>query len=448
MRRNLPELVFLALCFLLCLVPVAGMLLRGPETAGANETLAAPPRLQGEDGPNAEFLNDLSAYVSDHFFLRKSLITLHNRLETLGGNPVVGDVIAGRDGWLYYLPTLEDYTGIRPMSEPELWSAARNLSLVREYCGSRGAELLFVIAPNKNSLYPDRMPDFGTVAPEHDAQRLFRLLDAEGVPYLDLFRLFSAQEKPLYFDHDSHWNSAGAALAADAVLHAFGRPSDWFSGSFSPGETHQGDLYEMLYPAAQDTERDLARAAPPRFRRLGKDTRPDSISIRTEGEGTGSLLAFRDSFGNLLFPYLAESFASAQFSRGLPYRLTALEELSDCTVLIELVERNLDYLVTYAPVMPAPERPPPPVSESAGTVELAPTEGTGTLPGYREFRGTLPAGSAGASPVYLLRGGNAYEAFTLSGGGFSAFLPEGGLPEQVVYRADGGLKRLEIIFGK
>lgn len=56
-----------------------------------------------------------------------------------------------------------------------------------------------------------------------------------GVTYLDLFSLLGGQEETLYFRGDSHWNGRGAALAADSILEALGRPSPGFYNGPFPG---------------------------------------------------------------------------------------------------------------------------------------------------------------------------------------------------------------------
>ena len=51
-------------------------------------------------------------------------------------------------------------------------------------------------------------------------QRLHGLLDQLKVAYVDLFAAFSQVDETLYFAHDSHWNSKGAALGADLINRA------------------------------------------------------------------------------------------------------------------------------------------------------------------------------------------------------------------------------------
>jgi hypothetical protein len=427
--KKWPEITFALLCILLCASLSLGMLAFGPAEAAANERLANKPKLIQKEKWNPDFLSDLAKYVGDRFFLRQELITARSRASARLGSSTAEDVILGKRGWLYYAPTLADYCGTDGLSDEELAAIAHNLALMQEYCESIGAQFLFVSAPNKNTLYPEAMPGYRAAA-VHDIHRLFPLLEAAGVPYADLYAAFGQQPEILYFAHDSHWNSRGAALAADVINASFGRGSDYFAQPFDGEEAHRGDLYEMLYPAAEDPETDPVSSRGFRYTRKGSDTRPDSITIQTSGEGDGTLLAFRDSFGNSLYPYLADSFAEARFSRLTAYDLLLAEEMGADCVLVELVERNLVYLLQNVPVMPAPERPLPEPAAIAGEVRLERVQGGRAPEGCILVRGTLEE-SMGGLPVYLSAGNRCWEAFRLEEGGFAAYLPADALPDML-----------------
>ena len=431
MQKKRFDLLYICVCLVLCAVLWLGMLLAGPAQAKANEVLTTKPVLRSDAGWNTRYLSDLADYVADRFFLRQELVTAHNRLLTALGGGEAADVIAGRDGWLYYAATLDDYTGAGALSDAELAAAARNLALMQEYCDARGIRFLFVPTPNKNSLYDAAMPSYGVKAQEHSAERLLRLLDAQGVANLDLFAAFRAQGETLYFAHDSHWNARGAALAADAINAALGRESDYFSGDFSGETAHSGDLFEMRYPAGHDGETDRVYGGALSYERAGSDTRPDSITINTTSQSDGTLLMFRDSFGNALYPYLADSFGAARFSRATAYNLTLTEKLGAKYVVVELVERNLRYLLRFTPVMPAPERTPAEAGPAVGTVALTCPEATPAISGCTLWRGTLPASEAGAQ-VCIRCGERAFAAFTGGDGTFSCYIPDGLTPDLAV----------------
>ena len=394
-------LLFIVLFLALCLVPSLGLLITGGAEAAANQVLAAKPALQKRDGSlNTAWLEELARYVNDRFFLRQEAVTLWARLNAeLLSSSVTDQVVLGRDGWLYFSATLPDYTRTAPMSGRERWCAARRLWLLQEYVEAQGGQFLFTVAPNKNSLYDRHMPALPRGDGPSNAEALAEALSVMGVHYLDLFTVFRAQSEPLYFPCDSHWTSRGAALAADAILTALGRESAYFTMDYTDGR-HRGDLYEMLYPTGTETDPDRVPADGLRFE--ASSANPDSISIRTQSDsGSGTLLMYRDSFGRALYPYLAATYAESFFSRKNDYDPTLLQ--SGGTLVIELVERNLRYLLSYAPTLPAAPRD----SALADGARESDTQlefqlAKGGLEGYNILYGDLNGCTPDeASPIYI-----------------------------------------------
>ena len=414
--------IFTALFLLLCLIPGAGLLIFGPSEARANEAAPRRPELIDANGElNAGVLDDTEDYVNEAFSLRQELITLWAHVEALFGESAEDGVILGSDGWLYYADELADYTGTEPMTERQVFAAARNLALMREYAEGLGADFVFTIAPNKSSLYPEHMPAYPRSGERTDAERLAAELEAQDVNYVNLFELFAAEDATLYFAHDSHWTSRGAALAADALNAALGVESGYADGYEFESRAHTGDLFEMLYPAGRDTETDDAPAGLAFTQ--GEGVRPDSITIDTEGAGEGRLLMFRDSFGELLYPFMAEGFAEARFSRQAAYDLTLAEELSADCVVIEIVERNLSWLYEQPALLPAPEREIDAAGAAPGAASL---DMEGVSDGFHSVTGAISGEIDVDSPVYIGYNGAWYEAL-LTNDGFTAMLPgEGG----------------------
>ena len=444
MKPTKAQGLFLAVFLILCLIPSVGLLCFGPSEAGANEIAPPAPRLTGADGTvNSDYLSELTDYVGRRFFLRQELITAHNRLVSgVFGTSAEDDVLLGRDGWLFYVSTLDDFTGRAPMSGRDVFAAAHNLALMQEYCAGEGTRFLFTVTPNKSSLYPERMRPYPIVGTQKNAELLQAALAREGVAYLDLFAAFRAQPDELYFAHDSHWNSRGAALGADCINAALGRESDYFSDAFSAGVRHDGDLYAMLYPAAEDPERDPVYGGTLSFTHETENARPDSITLDTVSDGDGTLVMYRDSFGNLLYPYLADSFARARFSRQTAYDLTAAKD-ADCLV-VELVERNLVWLTQQRFCMPAPVRAADADAAARGGSARLET-GTARAPeGCVRVDGVLPETPETETTVLVGCGGVYYEAFLLQDGGFTACLPETAQGAcSVLCLQDGGAVRYE-----
>ena len=419
----------LAAFLAVCLVPSVGMLVLPEEEAAANQTLAQPPRLFLEDGSfNFSVLDEVTDYVADHFAFRQEMITASAQLDAAVFHVSrQEDVLMGKGDWLFYQETVADYLHTQPLSEQQLFGAARTLALLQEYAAGRGARLYVTVAPNKASLYPEYLPDVGEpLAGEDDVDRLVPYLQEQGVPYLDLFTPFREQEEVLYYHTDSHWNVRGAALAHDALIAGLDKSDQepFFTGSYHEGEPHLGDLYEMLYPTGAETEEDAAYDRPFAF----SYARP----IRSA----------EDQF----ITFLADAYGQAAFSRAMPYTMSLLDQTGADTVLIEIVERNLDWWATQAPIFPAPERVltgTPPAGEAQ--VQCSVTE-DGLLPGYVRLEGRLTGAVDENSPVYVKLGERLYEACPVGAAGegtpFTLYVPqeEARLTPELLYQFDGQLQ--------
>ena len=68
------------------------------------------------------------------------------------------DVTLGKNGWLYYTETLDDYTGADLLTHRQAWCVARSLALAQRYVEECDGVFTFTIAPNKISLYPQFAP--------------------------------------------------------------------------------------------------------------------------------------------------------------------------------------------------------------------------------------------------------------------------------------------------
>ena len=142
MKKKLAYAAFTALILLLCLIPSLGMLLPAQESAaGGNQALSRAPSLRDPEGNwNPGYLSQIQDYAGDNFYLRQEMITAWSALNAKGlRSSITEDVVLGTDGWLYFADTLPDYVGLQPMTDREIFSAARNLRLMAEYCESQGA---------------------------------------------------------------------------------------------------------------------------------------------------------------------------------------------------------------------------------------------------------------------------------------------------------------------
>lgn len=334
------------------------------------------------------------------------------------------------------------------MTERELWSAAHALALMQEYCQSRQVAFLFTVAPNKNSLYGEFMPErYPSGAGKRNIDRLVPRLKAEGVAYLDLFAPLAEEETILYRNLDSHWTQEGAGLAGDEILSALGRtPLGFYGGETVEVREARGDLDEMLYPKGRRKDRDVVYTRPFTF---AYDAQPRSMEdhmIRTLcPNAQGSLLMFRDSFGNALHLFMAEGFGRAAFCRLIPYDLGLLDGEEADTVVIELVERNLDWLNTRSAKFPAPVRQleGEMVQDAAVHVEWTEEEDT-SLIGYQKVSGTvLSPALEEETRLYLRVDDVIYEATPTGETSFQAYIPQSTFSQTVSLLVVQGERILE-----
>ena len=73
-------------------------------------------------------------------------------------------------------------------------------------------------------------------------------------------------------------------------------------------------------------------------------------------EKKGSIVMYRDSFGNALIPFVADEYGSGYFTKAVPYDINLQSENNAEAVVIELVERHIPSLIEEAPYMAAPTR--------------------------------------------------------------------------------------------
>jgi hypothetical protein len=141
-------------------------------------------------------------------------------------------------------PALEPVELVFAQPEPDAashaWAitAALVAAFAREV-GARGSELVLVAAPAPAQIYDDLWAELDVRAAregtplerDHPDERLVALSRAAGIPFLSLREAFRAKaphrdsrrlDEQLYYDGRFHWNDAGNALAADALLEVVG----------------------------------------------------------------------------------------------------------------------------------------------------------------------------------------------------------------------------------
>lgn len=362
-KKSIACITYMVLAFGVCMIPAVVMPFVDTEQTSENRTLKEMPSLLKEDGTlNKEWGTEFESYFSDHFAFRQDMA---NAYDWLLGNgmqtSVQNDVIIGKDDWLYYTPTVEDYVNQAKITEIGAKHISHVLEMMNSYAEEHGAKFIFTSAPNKNSIYKEYMPVRYICSDEADTlTRLEYAIMDTNVCYCPLRTVLSEQAEQsdmlLYHKWDTHWNNYGAQIAFNALMDtADVVHTDYADVSYTIEQDWDGDLYKMLYPTSNKKDYNIVYNNNT-YTYIGRFRSIDDLIIRTQNttDEQQSLLMFRDSFGRALIPFLAEDFSNATFLRADHYPMDTLEQTPADVVILEIAERNLPNLLGYAPQMPAP----------------------------------------------------------------------------------------------
>lgn len=351
------KIIYIVVCLLFCSLPFIGMTFYKTDATTENKTLAAFPKWEQDGKWNENYFDELSAYFNDHFAFRRELVTVDAEIQSKVFQVSNVDTVAvGTDGWLYYTDTVDDYLGQDIMTERQVFNAANNMRQLQEYVERQGAGFVLTVAPNKNSLYGANMPYYlqYKVSDTKNVELLKPALESQGVFYVDLFETFKEQDEVLYLKRDSHWNNKGAILAYDTIMDTLVMNHETFEETEVIREKKEyGDLNKMLYPLTAKPEWNYYPSEVKQWSYVSEEANVEAAWIETAcEEGEGTLLMFRDSFGNTLLPIMAQQFKQAYFSKAMPYNIAEyMETCNPELVVVEKVERNIDEFMTQPPIM-------------------------------------------------------------------------------------------------
>lgn len=278
---------------------------------------------------NKEWFAQVEAWFTDHFGFRKRLIRLFQRWSRELGNSINIDVMPGRDGWLFLtgLRSGEDHRGLLTLSPAQLDAAKRLLELRQTRLASLGVRYVVVIAPDKQSVNPNKMPEWHGPSRARRLDQLLEYLRQKGcaVPVIDLRPALRAAtaDRQTYFRTDSHWNDYGARVGAAETVRRMKEifPDLAFRDLPAPVvETtirgYIGDLVPMLRGGLATGE-DTESLGPRLASQTAADLPADRLffpPLRTLNPAPGpTVVVMHDSFGQAWFPCLGWAFGETVY---------------------------------------------------------------------------------------------------------------------------------------
>ena len=232
--------------------------------------------------------------------------------------------IFGRDDWMFcsYDNSIAYYCGSNLMSEQQMKDKLSLMQKLQNICDSRGVQLQFMIAPNKEQVYSEYMP---TYTIENSYKRVPGFIDyvkrnssVKIIYPIDELRA-AKSTMSTYYKYDTHWNHYGSFIATQALYKDMGL--DYVSPD-SVNYSEGSCIWGLVITAGlswKDYERDYDHIPDykPEIELFNTDGVIDHIHTeksavyRTDSTASGQsrFVMVGDSFRLYMMPYLERDFS-------------------------------------------------------------------------------------------------------------------------------------------
>ena len=328
-------------------LPIVRFNTRGTVSEKEKRTLVARPHIFDESQIektqynrkklNKKFFSQFDSYFCDRFGGRNKLISLNKFLayNVLGANIFNEKAIRGSNGWCFYTGTmanggkhskLSDYYKTNLMSENQLLSFKQNVAKAAEWCAENGIKTIFIICPNKHSVYPEKYPFQPRPSGITRSDQMCAVFKELGVPYVfsrdEIISKKDAHDYPLYWETDTHWNPVGAYISfaqiLDLVQQAFPAvrfPHIEYETSVSYSMS-SGDILPILGI-------EKSRSTRPALKPKGHENKDfytylhydfmSSMHTKATDTNLPRAVVFHDSFFGALEPFVSPLFSECQY---------------------------------------------------------------------------------------------------------------------------------------
>lgn len=302
-----------------------------------------------------------------------------------GTSPNPGMALVGREGWVFYgdpfNANLAQAAGTRYYSDEDLAMWAQSIGEQQKWLASRGIPVVFIVAPAKWSIYPDKLPEGTKVTGTHIFDQLLK-----SHPELSLIDVRPALKKgrdeaDTYSKLNGHWTDYGAYVAWRDLVEQLQTIDPAVTPNSPPayssiGVADQGNEYADIlklhapnpwtYPVLTEPLPDVQIVSSDGTTKTvpGK-TQTDSLDMPREivspsASNSSRVLALCDSACRSLSPYLQSSYASTMQVRhaidhpeqrpSVPY---LVDTYKPTFALYVMTERNFNNVLADGPMWAA-----------------------------------------------------------------------------------------------
>jgi hypothetical protein len=345
--------IFIAVFYLLPFLPA------GKIQLAENRTLAEYPSMPQTAGDWFNFPGRFDKAAQDQFPGRAFLISRLNYLRYKLGYSGTAQLVEGKKGWLFMDggSSLRIVRGVMlaPEDQKQRWIDGYRQRAQR--ARQAGIPFILLIAPDKQTAYPENLPDALTAVSHTQTDIYLDLAREQGardiVDVRDRLRAHNDASN-YYTAWDTHWTGIGSYIAYTALMkhlkikpHA---PEDFdISHMNSPDRPPLGsrDLANMLgIGDYMEPVFPLYVAKNPLYPTTDQQLRGDGpMGVHLSGTGYAgpTLVLVRDSFSDALIPLLKPHFSKIMFlhiDTGFP-TMAELKKYRPAFIVMEVSERNL-----------------------------------------------------------------------------------------------------------
>jgi len=165
------------------------------------------------------------------------------------------EVIVGKDKFLFLgnkIDQVIDKTqGLYRYRDQDIDKWTTKLKNVQMWYENRGIQFVIIIAPNKHSVYNEKLPDWMHQSKQTITDKIISYSKSKKINLLDLRNIIKKKKTmQLYYMTDTHWNHKGASIAYDETLkyinRIYGAKYRTAEYNFSLFPHHSGDLARLL----------------------------------------------------------------------------------------------------------------------------------------------------------------------------------------------------------
>jgi hypothetical protein len=174
-----------------------------------------------------DFQKDFMLSFEQQIGFHNSLVRLRNQVNySVFGISDVGDVVVGKEGYLFLGSYIKAYTGADFAGKEHIAINVQKIKCVQTELKKRGVDFFVVLAPGKGSFDSEYIPDHFKKEAKPDSTNYVvykNLFDTFDVNNLDLHSYFLSIKKsetyPLYSTTGVHWTDYGCVVASKKIIH-------------------------------------------------------------------------------------------------------------------------------------------------------------------------------------------------------------------------------------